>query len=252
MVELGLSPDGRWQASAADIVVAAAGAGFDAVGIDGLKVDDGADALCRSGLRCHELAALLVGDDDEAAVRSAEALAAAAERVRAEWVLTVFTSPPTDATAAVLQRCAALLGEVGAGLAVEFSLLSEVRTIGEGLAMVQRARAGGRSGLIVDAWHFSFGSDTWDDLAALRTEDIAYVQFTDALPPNDASLMRETMHRRTTPGDGILELDRFTSTLLDLGFDGTVSAEVLNADLRSIPLEDAVRRIHAGMASYWC
>ena len=63
--------------------------------------------------------------------------------------------------------------------------------------------------------------------------------------------IREALHRRALPGEGILELHRFADTLLDRGWDGTVSVEVLSAQLRGLPVDELVGRLHASTAPYW-
>jgi sugar phosphate isomerase/epimerase len=82
-------------------------------------------------------------------------------------------------------------------------------------------------------------------------DDVAYVQFTDALQPLSDNLVRETLHRRASPGEGILQLDRFAKTLLDRGWEGTVSVEVLTAELRELPVDALVRRLHDTTARFW-
>jgi sugar phosphate isomerase/epimerase len=117
---------------------------------------------------------------------------------------------------------------------------------------VRAASRGGRAGLMIDSWHFCFSDNTWDDLATVPLEDIAYLQFTDALEPESRErLVRETLHRRALPGEGVLELDRFATTLLDRGWDGLVSVEVLSAELRELPVDVLARRLHDTTAPYW-
>jgi sugar phosphate isomerase/epimerase len=148
--------------------------------------------------------------------------------------------------------CANVIGEVGTGMAVEFSPLGPVATIRDGMRIVRSAQTNARAGLLIDSWHFCFGASTWDDLAAVALDDIAYVQFTDALEPESHErLVRETLHRRALPGEGILELDRFAATLLDRGLDGLVSVEVLNAELRELPVDVLTRRLHDATAQFW-
>jgi sugar phosphate isomerase/epimerase len=53
------------------------------------------------------------------------------------------------------------------------------------------------------------------------------------------------------PGEGVLELDRFAGTLLDRGWDGLVSVEVLSAELRALPVDVLVRRLHDTTARFW-
>jgi sugar phosphate isomerase/epimerase len=166
---------------------------------------------------------------------SAELLADRAETIGAEWVLTVFTAkvPPQR-----IERCAKAFDGVGAGMAVEYTPLGAIPTIRDGMEFVRAASRSGRAGLMIDSWHFCFSDNTWEDLAAVPLDAIAYLQFTDALQPESRQrLIRETLHRRAVPGDGVLELHRFTATLLDRGWDGTVSVEVLSAELRELPVD---------------
>jgi sugar phosphate isomerase/epimerase len=105
---------------------------------------------------------------------------------------------------------------------------------------------------MIDSWHFCFSSNTWEELAAVPLEDIAYVQFADALQPEYPDRMiRESLHRRALPGDGILELNRFAATLLDRGWDGTVSVEVLSAPLRELSVDELAGCLYTTTAAYW-
>jgi sugar phosphate isomerase/epimerase len=249
-VQLALTPDGRWDYPTADLVSAASAAGFNAVGINADRVDAAAvEAYASTGVRCHELLALVVGDDESVTMASAEQLADHAQTVGAEWVLTVFAAkvPPQR-----IERCAKLFDDVGAGMAVEYTPLGAIPSIRDGMEFVRAASRSGRAGLMIDSWHFCFSDNTWDDLAAVPLEDIAYLQFTDALAPESRDrLVRETLHRRALPGEGILELRRFAATLLERGWDGTVSVEVLSAELRELPVDVLVGRLYATTAPYW-
>jgi sugar phosphate isomerase/epimerase len=249
-VQFALTPDGRWDYPTADLVSAASAAGFTAVGVNADPVDAAAvAAYAAAGVRCHELLALVVSDDESATMASAELLADRANAVGAEWVLTVFTAavPPQR-----IQRCAKLFDAVGAGMAVEYTPLGAIPSIGDGMEAVRAANRGGRAGLMIDSWHFCFSDNTWDDLAAVPLDDIAYLQFTDALEPEYRERMiRESLHRRALPGERILELDRFATTLLEKGYGGVVSVEVLSAELRELPVDVLVGRLYTTTAPYW-
>jgi sugar phosphate isomerase/epimerase len=248
-VQLALTPDGRWDFPTPDLISAASAAGFTAVGVNADRVDAAAvEAYAATGVRCHELLALVVGDDESVTMASAEQLADHAQTVGAGWVLTVFTAkvPPQR-----IQRYAKLFDGVGAGMAVEYTPLGAIPSISDGMEVVRAARRGGRAGLMIDSWHFHFSDNTWDDLATVPLEDIAYLQFTDALEPEYRERMiRESLHRRTLPGEGIVELDRFATTLLEKGYDGIVSVEVLSAGIRELPVDVLVGRLYA-TAPYW-
>ena len=49
----------------------------------------------------------------------------------------------------------------------------------------------------------------------------------------------------------MLELQRFATTLLDRGYDGIVSVEVLSAQLRTLPVDVLTRRLYDATAGYW-
>ncbi len=249
-MQLALTPDGRWDFATVDLVAAASTAGFTAVGVNADRVNAAAvEAYAAAGVRCHELLALVVSDDESATMASAEQLADRAQSLAAEWVLTVFTA---KVPAPHIQRCAKLFDGVGAGMAVEYTPLGAIPSIRDGMDAVRAASRGGRAGLMIDSWHFGFSDDTWEDLAAVPVDDIAYLQFTDAREPEYRDRMiRESLHRRALPGEGILELDRFATTLLEMGYDGIVSVEVLGAELRELPVDVLVRRLHDTTAPYW-
>jgi sugar phosphate isomerase/epimerase len=248
-VELGLTPDARWDIDVAGLVAAARGAGFSALGIAGRRADAAcAAALAAGGLRCHELLALVVTADEEATLSRARRLAEGAAVVKARWVLTTFAAPL--GTRPLIERCAAMFAEAGAGMAVEFSPLGPVTSISAALDVVKAAGAG-RAGVMIDSWHFFRGDSTWEQLERLPLHSIAYVQFCDGLPPVSEDGMHETMQRRAMPGDGTFELDRFASTLLDRGWAGLVSVEVLSAELRELPVPEFARRAYRSTARYW-
>jgi sugar phosphate isomerase/epimerase len=249
-VQLALTPDGKWDIATPDLVSAASAAGFGAVGINAERVDAVAvEAYAAAGVRCHELLAFIVGDDESATLHDAEQLADRAQTIGAHWVLTVFTD---KVPAERIRRCARLFDDAGAGIAVEYTPLGAIPTIGDGMEYVRAAGETARAGLMIDSWHFCFSSNTWEDLAAVPLDDIAYVQFADALEPEYRDRMiRESLHRRALPGEGVLELTRFAATLLDRGWDGTVSVEVLSAHLRDLPVDELTGRLYTTTAAYW-
>jgi hypothetical protein len=152
-VQLALTPDSGWDFATADLVSAASAAGFAAVGINADRVDAAAVDAYAAGVRCHELLALVVGDDESATMASAEQLADRAQTIGAEWVLTVFTAkvPPQR-----IARCAKLFDGVGAGMAVEYTPLGAIPSIRDGMEFVRAANRTGRAGLMIDSWHFGF------------------------------------------------------------------------------------------------
>lgn len=250
-VELNLTPDTRWTLDAEDLVPMTAAAGFSGLGMKGAKITADAPAIYASaGIRCHEVMALLITDDDEATLNWAQRLTDSAAIVGAPWIVTTFVADIDERRLELIERCAAMFADAGAGMAVEFSPAGSVSSINEGLAIVDVVGTD-RARLLVDSWHFHVGASTWEDLANLRPEQLAYVQFNDVKPPSSDDLMVETMERRAMPGDGVVDLDRFATTLLEGGFKGVVSVEVLNRELCQLPVPEFMRRAYDSSARYW-
>ena len=247
-MELGLTPDTRWKTDTASLVGAACAAGFTMLGTTSLLVTPEAPGLfAQAGLGCHELLGLVVSD---AAVTLgwAARVAEQAAVMGATWVNTTFKELDGE-SAGLVRRCAAMLAEAGAGMAIEFSPLGPVASLQDGLRMVDLAESD-RAGVVVDIWNVSYGPTTWEELRRLPAEQIAYVQFNDALP-RVGDLETEAMHRRTYPGQGVFEVDRFVSAVLATGWDGVVSVQILSEELRRIPLGDFARRAYQTSSAYW-
>ncbi len=250
-IELGLTADRRWEIDLAGMADAASHAGFSSLGLGAEAVDHrAAQELQRRGMRCHEVMALIVSDNAPATLSSAERLASRANILGAPWVVTVFTATMNKDGIALVKRCASVFANAGARMAVEFSPLGSVASIGDGLQVVAAAGPD-RAGLLIDTWHFFSGDNTWEDLAEVPLEMIAYIQFDDALPPLSEDQMDETMNRRAMPGHGTFDLERFASTLLARGWSGLVSVEVLSRELAKLPVAEFARLAYTSSARYW-
>jgi sugar phosphate isomerase/epimerase len=250
-VELALTQDTRRIVDTPALADAARAAGFRALGmVSGRVTPDDRGVLAAAGLRCHELLGLQVRADVEATTAMAERLAHDAHPIGAPWVLTTFEAGLADDVRAAVARCAAIFEEAGAGLAVEFSPLGPVATITDGAAVV--AAAGGRrAGLVIDSWNFCLGASTWEELETVPLEQVAYLQFADALAPLGPLDPEEAMTRRALPGEGVLELERFATTLRTRGWDGVVSMQVLSDELRALPVDEYARAVYDAGARYW-
>jgi len=250
-IEFALTPDSRWGLDPWDFATVPREIGFAAVGLGVAQADEQAAAsLAVNGVRCHELLAFVLGRDEEANLRHAQGLAQAADAVGAEWVLTTFGAPITSDSGRAIARFAAMFSEAGAKMAAEFSPLGKVTSIPAALAVVEAAGVD-RAGVLIDSWHFFRGGGTWEDLTSVPLDRIAYVQFADAPEPVSDDAFDETMNRRVMPGDGSFDLERFSSTLLERGWQGLVSVEVLSRDLRRLSVPEFARMGYEKTARYW-
>jgi sugar phosphate isomerase/epimerase len=247
-VDLGLTPDTRWKTDAAALVEAALAAGFTTLGTpSSLVTPEAADLYTQAGMGCHELLGLVFTDID-ATLGWATQVAEQAATMRASWVNTTFKVVDSE-TAGLVRRCAAMLAEAGAGMAIEFSPLGPVASLQDGLDMLDLSGSE-HAGVVVDIWNVSYGSTTWGELERLPADRIAYVQFGDALP-RIGDLDIEAMNRRTYPGQGAFEVDRFVSVVRANGWDGVVSVQILSDELRQVPLAKFARRAFETSRAYW-
>jgi sugar phosphate isomerase/epimerase len=208
-------------------------------------------ALLRSaGLACPDVYAMLIGNDDAAALESATRFAGIAGALGARHVLTLLRAPVSTESFDRLARCAEVVARAGASLAIEFAPTRVIDSIPGALAAVEHIGSD-RAGVLIDSWHFFRGPSTWDDLETIALDRIAYVQFADALEDISGDFMTETTRRRAWPGDGTLDLSRFAATLTARSWDGVVSAEVLSDAYRQIDVAIFTRRAFESTSRYW-
>ncbi len=240
---------------------AAAAAGADRVGLEtgtirgwiesGRSLEQLGAALRERGLLCHELTYLDCSlDDPEKTIEVAQRVARTAGALGAPWVLTSSGAGVDAALADLFGRCCDAAARHGTGLAYEFFPWARIDRFDAARELV---RAAGRSnaGVLLDCWHFFHGPDGWDELARLPLDAIAYVQFTDSIEVAPGRYLAEAETSRRIPGEGCLELERFASTLLERGFDGVVSIEVLSGETRALGAAGFARACMDASRPYW-
>jgi sugar phosphate isomerase/epimerase len=251
----GVEPDLLGQANAA------ADAGFGGFGPDVFSLEAHVAAagsladlralLAARDLAVPEIAALSVSGDGAATEADAARLAPFVEELGAPWVLTNVYESPSAGVVDAFRRAAARVRDAGGRLALEFMPISAITSISEAVEFLDRTGVPDAA-VLVDSWHVFRGPTTWADVEALPLERIAYVQFDDALPVVGEDLVHETIERRVMPGDGEFDLHRFCRALRSKGFDGTVSVEVLNGEMRgSMDVGEFARRAYRASAPYW-
>jgi sugar phosphate isomerase/epimerase len=240
---------------------AAARAGFAGIGIDHRgtlahftrkrgSLGDVAELLGEHGLRCFALQDLTVTEDERETLGLAEACLGAAAALRAEYVHCCFTAPIREDTLALLRRALAIARPAGARFALEFLPWCEMNDVRTARAVIQRAGEPDLK-LLVDSWHAHHGPTTWQDLASLATDELAYLQFDDHPPLASDDLLAETIDRRALPGEGALELGRFAQLFRDKGYAAAVSVEVLNREMRAWPRDVFAQRVHDAARRFW-
>jgi sugar phosphate isomerase/epimerase len=235
---------------------AAAAAGFDGVVFDrgsvlahvedGGSLDGLSDLLGSLGIACGGLAAVHVGDA-QSTREGVEQLLPLVRALRPRRVQAIF-SVPAELAREPLAEAAARLGDEGVGIAAEFMPFSSLPDLASALRAIDGLD---EVGLCLDSWHVTRSATTWEEVEALRPEQVAFVQFDDALPLESEDLMSETIHRRALPGEGELDLVRFRDVIRAIGYEGPVGVEVISAKLRALPIEEFARRVHESAAPFW-
>jgi sugar phosphate isomerase/epimerase len=238
---------------------AAAAAGFGLFGPDSFSLDAwtaagrGVDELRARlddrGVRCWEVAALNIADE-ATTLESSKRIAEHAHALGASWVLTNVGAPIDDRLCETFAQACTILAGAGARPAIEYLPFTPANSIATAQRLVDHVGRD-RAGILFDTWHHFRGPDTDAELEAAPLDLVAYVQFDDALPMQSDDLVEETMHRRTFPGEGEFDLERYCALMRDKGFDGVVSVEILNAEWRDGDLAEFARRVYESAARYW-
>jgi sugar phosphate isomerase/epimerase len=247
-------PTPAWPLEA--VLDAAAGAGFEAVGLDhytiggyvrhGGSVDEIGVLLRARGLRCTDVGVLPIGLG--CATAAAGDLARVATITGAPvCIAALYANVAVDDAVRELRAAADLLDDAGVRIAFEFTAYGHPRSL---LDAIELCRAVGweRCGLLVDSWHVFRGGEPLTALRSLDAEQIALVHVNDAAPSSgpDPVLLDpvfEGRFRRTLPGAGTFPLDAFAEALAATGYGGTISIEVLSTELRRLPPQVGARQL---------
>jgi sugar phosphate isomerase/epimerase len=212
-----------------ELVSAAAGAGFDAVGIRVWPAADEAPypmlgdtpmmretiaRLTDTGTQVLDVEVLRLRPDSrhDDALRILDAGA----RLGARGVLVICNDPHEER---VVERFAATCeaaGDRGMRACLEFMIFSSVKTLADAVRILDRA-AHPASAVLIDALHLQRSGGTPADVAALPPDRLPYAQLCDGpfqpvQPPEEVALT-EARTGRLFPGDGELPLRELVDAL---------------------------------------
>ncbi|WP_460603177.1 sugar phosphate isomerase/epimerase family protein [Jatrophihabitans fulvus] len=254
-----------------DRVAAAAGAGFDALGLsifeyDRLRAEGTSDAemltvLDDHGLQILELEVLL-GFDASDEARQAEPIPGVAypDAVTESRMLdlagtfgirhmqTVGTFGTETFQAYAVERFAALCDRAAAFdllVALEFVPGTSVPDAGTATRIVTEAgRPNG--GICADIWHHTRGRNDDTLLAAIPSDRVVMIQLDDgpAEPVLDDFVMDTLLHR-LPPGHGDFDVVGFLDLLWSDGASAPISVEVLSGDLAARPAHEVAALLAA-------
>jgi sugar phosphate isomerase/epimerase len=145
-----------------------------------------------------------------------------------------------------LKRVAEVLANNGLRFGLEFVAPFHLRrrwkhefvfTPGQMLELA--AEVGENVGLLVDCFHVHTAGDTWAHVAQIPANKIVLAHLNDAPKILVADV---DDGQRLLPGDGAIDVSAFINALKSAGYDGPVSLEVFNAELRAMPPLDAAKK----------
>ena len=238
-------------------VAAAAGAGFDGIGLNfpvyRRMLDEGwtpervQAVLDDAGIRLLEIEALRIFDTEGAGpvLDMVDTFQPLHVQVIAPFEGEVPLGPAGERFAALCERVA----PAGTRLAFEFLPFTEVRDVADALAIIEAAGNPWNGGLCVDSWHVFRGTGL-AQLDGLPPERVAVVQFDDGpMVPVLDDYLQDCIHNRQVPGEGEFDLVTF---LRALPADVPLSVEVIDDDLDELApavvagrLADATRMLLA-------
>ncbi|WP_405866989.1 sugar phosphate isomerase/epimerase [Streptomyces sp. NBC_01515] len=153
-----------------------------------------------------------------------------------------------DVWAAEFAALAAQADGVGARLGVEPLPWSNLRTVHDGLRLVEAA-GHPAGGLIIDAWHVERAHTPPADLADVPGSRIVGVELNDADSDVIGTLFEDTVHRRRLCGEGSFDLPGIIAALRTAGFHGPWGVEILSDAHRALPVRDAAAAAYRSAAA---
>lgn len=152
-----------------------------------------------------------------------------------------------------LRECAKVLADHGQVMGLEYVATRTVwrsesqpfiHTMSE-MKELEVAIGTNNLGIQLDSWHWYNAQETGADIESLRNRQVVTVDLNDAPRlPLDQLLDN---HRELPAATGVIPVKVFLDALAAIGYDGPIQAEPFNAQLRAMPLEQAVAATAAAM-----
>jgi sugar phosphate isomerase/epimerase len=155
-----------------------------------------------------------------------------------------------DFTVARLQRVAAILAEHGLRFGLEFVGPLTLRTrfkydfvhTLDGMRALAAAVGAHthNTGLLLDCFHWYTAHASVRDLEFLHPHEVVYVHVNDATAGRSADEQIDG-ERQMVGASGVIDIRGFLAALRKIGYDGPVTVEPFNQEIRSMSVEEAVR-----------
>jgi sugar phosphate isomerase/epimerase len=123
-----------------------------------------------------------------------------------------------------------------------------VHTLEDGIKLVTGAgRANG--GLAIDTWHMGKLRIPPEALESIPGEYLAWVELSDGPVEFMDDPLDEVINHRRCPGEGDFDIPGYIEACRAIGYDGPWGVEILSAELRALPIEEAFTRAYETTAA---
>jgi sugar phosphate isomerase/epimerase len=123
-----------------------------------------------------------------------------------------------------------------------------VHTLEDGIELVTEAgRPNG--GLAIDTWHMGKLRIPPEDLKRIPGGYLGWVEVSDGPVEYMDDGRDEVINHRRLPGEGEFDIPGYLEACREVGYDGPWGVEVLSADLRALPMEEALGRAYETTAA---
>ncbi len=129
----------------------------------------------------------------------------------------------------------------GTKILFELMPFGMIDTLTDTMTMIQGAGAK-NGGVIFDLWHLVKLGISYDDVARVVGKCEVGVELNDGTFKCPWDLHEDTINHRRLCGEGEFDVKGFVAKMLKAGYNGPWGIEVLNAELRKLPLKEAVTR----------
>ncbi|MEU1180117.1 sugar phosphate isomerase/epimerase [Streptomyces sp. NPDC005820] len=153
-----------------------------------------------------------------------------------------------DVWAEEFAALAAQADEAGARLGVEFLPWSNLKTVHDGLRLVEAA-GHPAGGLIIDVWHTERAGTAPAELAKVPGSRIVGVELDDADAVVLGTLFEDTVRRRRLCGEGSFDLPGIITALRTAGWSGPWGVEILSDTHRALPVREATQKAYRTAAA---
>jgi sugar phosphate isomerase/epimerase len=144
----------------------------------------------------------------------------------------------------VIDSFAALCKDAAAhGTKVVYELMpfAMIDTLQDALTMLKGAAAK-NGGIIFDLWHIVKMNIPYEEVARFPMEYFIGVEINDGTFTAPWSLHEDTINHRKLCGEGEFDITGFLDCVWKAGYRGPVGIEVLNKELRELPLDELAKR----------